>query len=165
MENRLVYESKGYKKGFIILVIAVAILCFGIGISDALSINAKSQGIQMMLDNRPITVGGGRDVYTKEGKQALLFSSLFFIVLSLVMVDVAIGLKKSWIKIYEDRLEGQVFTLNYIGKNILYLEKEQIQSVQRQGIALIINAGGKKNTFVCQDPNRALNAVNMLIRS
>ena len=77
------------------------------------------------------------------------------------MIDCAIGLKRCWIKIYQEHLEGQVFTLR-INKSTVYLEKEQIQSVQAQGIYLIVTAGGKKNKFICQDQKQALEAVNKI---
>lgn len=164
MENGLVYESKGYKKGVVILAIAAAIICFCVSISDFASINKKSEGIGMMIDSREITIGGGRDAYSKEEKQTMLLLGITFLLLSILMLDVAIGLNKCWIKIYQDHLEGQAFTLSWLNKSIDYLRKEQMQSIQIQGQALIIIAGGQKKTFMCNDPNKALDAVNKILR-
>ena len=76
MGNGLVYESKGCKKSIFLLIIVIAIISFGISISDLSSINAKSDKIEIMIDNQATTIGG-RDMLTEEGKQAALLSGIF----------------------------------------------------------------------------------------
>lgn len=85
------------------------------------------------------------------------------LILGSLMLDIADGLSRCWIKIYADSIETQMVSI-FNGGNIVRLFRYQIDAVHMQGRFVIIHADEKKIRIVSKDSLRVYELIHEMIK-
>lgn len=148
-KGTLLYESKGGQtiRGMAMIILGALLLFLGIFVIWlGVSTDAQRQILHARFAN-------------PEG--VVIFGAVNAIFATFV-VDSGIGLLRCWVKIYNDHIEAQAFTM-WGTKNIVQLNYSQITSVQMQGYFLNIISGGKKIRLVCEENAQAFQLINTIV--
>ena len=148
-KGTLLYESKGGQnaRGMALIILGALLLFLGIFVVRlGISTDAQRQILHGRFANP---------------ESVVIFGAVVAIIAAFV-IDSGIGLLRCWVKIYNDHIEAQAFTMTGT-KNIVQLNYSQINSVQMQGYFLNIISGGKKIRLICEENSQAFQLINTMI--
>ena len=148
-KGTLLYESKGGQnaRGMALIILGALLLFLGIFVVRlGISTDAQRQILHGRFANP---------------ESVVIFGAVVAIIAAFV-TDRGIRLLRCWVKIYNDHIEAQAFTMTGT-KNIVQLNYSQINSVQMQGYFLNIISGGKKIRLICEENSQAFQLINTMI--
>lgn len=173
--EQLLYESKGCRKSQRARCIVPAIILVMIGIVFIVMSQAKHEvhevvsgsgymenGVYHQTSGKKGYMGGG-DMFPEEVKTMLTVMGVISVLGAALSIDTLIGMNRCWIKIYQDRVEGQTFKMG-VKKEIIDCAYPQIQSVQMEKDFLILNTGGRKLKLLSHDNKRSFELINQFLR-
>lgn len=158
MEDKLLYESKGTPVKHIARILICTVI-FIIGavfffyLSGAKYAGLRIDGVQM------------RDtyMYSEDNRSKLRIIGFILLLLAAFSLDVVIGMKQCWVKLYRDHMEAHPLSLG-LKKRVVQVYYHQINSVQMNGYTIdVFTAGGKKIRLLCLDTQQAFEIIHRMI--
>lgn len=165
--EKLIYESKGCSGRqmggmifFLILAIVGACMCFGLRNARYQSSTVSSGYITDGVYHET-SVGhlGGGFKFNSEGRQMLLIIGVFALAAAVFFAEYLIGMYRCWVKVYENHVEGQGFTIGFT-KSQFYFAVSEITAVDMQYKYVVVSKGKARYLLMCRDQRELFELLN-----
>ena len=149
MEEKVLYESKGCSSNMMIrfIVISIAFLVLGILLFCA-------------------SGDGGK--FTKEGENYMKIAGFVGIALSLFSISIICTLRSTWVKIYEDHIEGKAWAGLLRENKQFFCTTADILSYEVSNalpFPIVLKTPAGNHKIVCQDSEKACAALQTIIKN
>ncbi len=132
------YEAKGNKGRAAVLFVVAAILV----VCSILAFQER--------DKKGLTINGRTmELYTEESKQIMTSMGWVGLLGAAFAAGAGIGMFRCEVKLYDDHVEGQAYSLTGAKKRFSFL-KENVQSIEQFSGGVTIIGGGQKCRIMCE---------------